>query len=86
MKKIIFSAAVLAMAAIGVLKATSTNDYTFNELQMENICALGCNKCERVSSDTGCPDKSGCPCWADKGRLYGHFNDNGCWPNGTPLW
>ena len=37
MKKIIFSAAILALAAIGAIKATETNNYAFNELQMENI-------------------------------------------------
>ncbi|MBP5365460.1 MAG: hypothetical protein J6Y82_06015 [Bacteroidales bacterium] len=45
MKKIIFSAAILALAAIGAIKATETNDYAFNELQMENIEALAENEC-----------------------------------------
>ena len=37
MKKVFFGAAVLALAAIGVFKATETNNYAFNDLQMENI-------------------------------------------------
>ena len=37
MKKVIFGAAVLALAALGVFKATETNNYAFSDLQMENI-------------------------------------------------
>lgn len=40
MKKIFFSAAVLAMAAIGALKATENSDFQFSYLSMGNIDAL----------------------------------------------
>lgn len=44
MKKVIFGAAVLALVAIGVFKATETNNYAFSDLQMENIEALAQNE------------------------------------------
>lgn len=80
MKKIIFSAAVLAMAAIGAIKATQTNDYAFNELTMENIEMLAQAEsgygvhCKFICVEIGCA-------WTDLEYVYcgGMSSPTECW-------